>query len=112
MLLAATGITNKTLRGLMTGLLGRPYSINQAPYDLARLRTNQLITRVPGRNCYILTRDGLLFAYLYTKIYDHVLGPLTTTDRPNAPPEFLAAINTIDRIVADHITQARVPTAA
>jgi hypothetical protein len=56
------------------------------------------------------TRDGLLFAHLYTKIYDHVLGPLATTDRPNAPPEFLAAIDTIARIVVDHITQAQLPT--
>ena len=31
-----TGITNKTLRGLMTGLLHRPYSMNQASYDLSR----------------------------------------------------------------------------
>ena len=30
MLFTVTGITNKTLRGLMTGLLHRPYSMNQA----------------------------------------------------------------------------------
>jgi hypothetical protein len=110
LLMATTGITNKTLRGLMTGLLGRPYSMSQASYDLSRLARNGLITRIPTRNRYALTHDGLLFAHLYTKIYDHVLGPLMTTDRPNAPPELLAAINTIDQIVADHITQARVPT--
>jgi hypothetical protein len=112
MLMAVTGITNKTLRGTMTGLLGRPYSMNQASYDLSRLTRNQLITRVPGRNRYTLTRDGLLFAHLYTKIYDHVLGPLMTTDRPNAPPELRAAIDTLDQIVAERIASARVPTAA
>jgi hypothetical protein len=37
-LLAVTGITNKSLRALMTGLLGTSYSMNQASYDLARLR--------------------------------------------------------------------------
>ena len=37
--LAVTGITNKSLRALMTGLLGgADYTMNQASYDLARLR--------------------------------------------------------------------------
>ena len=35
---AVTGITNRSLRALMTGLLGAPYSMAQASYDLARLR--------------------------------------------------------------------------
>ena len=38
-----TGI-NRSLRALMTGLLGVPYGITQASYDLARLRRNGLIT--------------------------------------------------------------------
>ena len=36
MLLTVTGITNRSLRALMTGLLHRPYSMNQASYDLSR----------------------------------------------------------------------------
>jgi hypothetical protein len=112
MLLAVTGITNQTLRGWMTGLLGRPYSMNQASYDLARLARNDLIIRIPGRNRYVLTHDGLLFAHLYTKIYDHVLRPLAATDRPNAPPELLTALDTLDRLVAERIAHAHVPTAA
>jgi hypothetical protein len=95
MLMAVTGITNRTLRGQMTGL-----------------SRNGLIIRLPGRNHYVLTRDGLLFAHLYTKIYDHVLRPLAAIDRPNAPPELLAAIDTLDRIVTEHTTRARIPTAA
>ncbi len=112
MLFTVTGITNKTLRGLMTGLLHRPYSMNQASYDLSRLARNGLIQRVPCRNRYTLTRDGLLFAHFYTKVYDHVLRPLMAPDRPNAPPELAAALATLDRLAADHITKARVPTAA
>ena len=112
MLFTVTGITNKTLRGLMTGLLHRPYSMNQASYDLARLARNGLITRVPGRNRYTLTRDGLLFAHIYTKVYDHILRPLMAPDRPNAPPELAAALDTLDRLAVGHIAQARVPTAA
>jgi hypothetical protein len=112
MLFTVTGITNKTLRGLMTGLLHRPYSMNQASYDLSRLARNGLIARVPGRNRYTLTRDGLLFAHIYTKVYDHVLRPLMAPDRPNAPPELTEAVDTLDRLVTSHIANARVPTAA
>jgi hypothetical protein len=112
MLMAVTGITNKTLRGLMTGLLHRPYSMNQASYDLSRLARNGLITRVPGRNRYTLTRDGLLFAHFYTKVYDHILRPLMAPDRPNAPPELATALATLDQLAAGHIARARLPTAA
>ena len=112
MLFTVTGITNKTLRGLMTGLLHRPYSMNQASYDLSRLARNGLIQRVPCRNHYTLTRDGLLFAHFYTKVYNHVLRPLMAPDRPNAPPELAAALATFDQLAADHIARARVPTAA
>jgi hypothetical protein len=112
MLFTVTGITNKTLRGLMTGLPHRPYSMNQASYDLSRLARNGLIERVPGRNRYTLTRDGLLFACFYTRVYGHVLRPLMAPDRPNAPPELTAALATLDQITASHITNARVPTAA
>ncbi len=112
MLFTVTGITNKTLRGLMTGLLNRPYSMNQASYDLARLARNGLIERVPGRNRYTLTRDGLLFASFYTRVYDHVLRPLMAPGLPNAPPELAAALDTLDHLVTHHVTRARVPTAA
>jgi hypothetical protein len=112
MLFTVTGITNRSLRALMTGLLHRPYSMNQASYDLSRLARNGLIARVPGRNRYTLTRDGLLFACFYTKVYDHVLRPLMAPDRPNAPPELAAALATLDQLVASHIARAHVPTAA
>lgn len=52
---AVTGITNRSLRTLMTGLLGAPYTMAQASYDLARLRRNGLISRRPHANTYDLT---------------------------------------------------------
>ena len=112
MLFTAPGITNKTLRGLMTGQLHRPYSMNQASYDLARLARNDLIQKIPDRNRYTLTSDGLLFACFYTRVYDHVLRPLMAPDRPNAPPELAAALDTLGQLTASHIARARVPTAA
>ena len=88
MLCAVTGITNKSLRALMTGLLGNPYTMNQASYDLARLSRNGLITRIPHRNLYTLTPDGLRFAIFYTKVHNRVLSPLRAggTSRPTPPP--------------------------
>ena len=74
--LAVTGMTNKSLRALMTGLLGGAnYTRNQASYDLARLRVNGLVTRIPGKNRYQLTGDGLRFAIFYTKLHDRCYDP-------------------------------------
>ena len=112
MLFAVTAITSKHLRVLMTGLLHRPYSINHASYDLTRLARNGLIRRIPGRNQYLLTPDGHLFAHIYTKVHDRVLHPLMATDRPNAPPELVGALNTIDRIITQRINDARIPITA
>ena len=106
MLFTVTGITNRSLRALMTGLLDRPYSMNQASYDLSRLARNGLIRKVPGANRYAPTRDGLLFAHFYTKVYDHVLRPLMAPDRPNAPPELAAALATLSRATLSHIASA------
>lgn len=112
MLFTVPGITNRTLRGLMTGLLNRPYSMNQASYDLARLARNGLIAREPGCNRYGLTRDGLLFAAYCTRVYDHFLRPLMAPDQPNALPELVSALGTLDQLTAEHIARAHVPTAA
>jgi hypothetical protein len=112
MLCAVTGITNKSLRALMTGLLGTAYTMNQASYDLARLTRNGLITRIPHRNLYALTPDGLRFAIFYTKVHDRVLRPLMASDQPPAPPELRQALRTIDHQVAQRIAAARLPAAA
>jgi hypothetical protein len=112
MLCAVTGITNKSLRALMTGLLGAPYSMNQASYDLARLSRNGLITRIPRRNLYALTPDGLRFAIFYTKVHDRVLRPLMAGDQPQAPPPLRAALRAIDGEVTRRIAAARLPAAA
>jgi hypothetical protein len=111
-LCAVTGITNRSLRALMTGLLGATYTMNRAGYDLARLRHNGLITRRPHTNTYDLTSDGLRFAIFYTKVHDRVLAPLFTADQPQAPPELRDALHTIDRHLTDRFTHVRLPTAA
>jgi hypothetical protein len=112
--LAVTGITNKSLRALMTGLLGATsYTKNQASYDLARLSRNGLITRVPGKNRYRLTGDGLRFAIFYTKVHDRLLRPLLAADQPPVPPQLRKVLHTIDIHITQTIDHARLlPKAA
>ena len=113
-MLAVTGITNKSLRALMTGLLGgTAYTMNQASYDLARLRVNGLITRIPDKNRYRLTGDGLRFAIFYTKVHERLLRPLLAADRPPAPAPIRNALHTIDIHITETIDRARLlPNAA
>jgi hypothetical protein len=110
-LLAVTGITNKSLRALMTGLLGEPYPMSRASYDLTRLRRNGLIVRVTGRNRYRLTDDGLAFAIFYTKVHNRVLRPLMAA-APPTPPPLRAALRTIDQHITARLADARLPSAA
>jgi hypothetical protein len=107
--LTVTGITNKSLRAWMTGLLGQPYTMNKASYDLARLSRNGLITRRPHSNTYDLTPDGQLFAIFYTKVHDHVLYPLMAGQHITAPPELRRALRVIDRHVTTLTDAACLP---
>jgi hypothetical protein len=109
---AVTGITNKSLRALMTGLLDVPYSIGQASYDLRRLRLKGLIRRLPHSNTYQLTPDGLRVAVFYTKVHNRVLAPLIASDQPPAPPPLRQALRTIDKHIDDYLALARFPAAA
>jgi len=111
-LCAVTGITNKSLRALMTGLLGTSYSINQASYDLSRLARNGLIARIPHRNLYALTSDGLRFAIFYTKVHDRLLRPLIAGDQPQAPPQLREALHAIEAEISRRLAAARLPAAA
>ncbi len=96
----------------MTGLLGAPYTINQASHDLARLTRNGLLTRIPHRNLYALTPDGLRFAVFYTKVHDRVLRPLMASDQPQAPQPLQRALRIIDHEVTGRLAAARLPAAA
>jgi len=76
------------------------------------LSRNELITRVPHRNRYTLTPDGLRFAVFYTKVHDRLLRPLITADQPQAPPELRDALRAIDRHLSQRIAAAGLPAAA
>jgi hypothetical protein len=111
-LLSATGITNKSLRALMTGLHHPAYSPGQMTYDLRRLRLAGLITRIERTNRYVLTPDGLKVAVFYTKLHNRLLRPLLAADQPQAPPALRHALRAIDRHIEDYITRARLTRAA
>ena len=109
---AVSGFTNKSLRSLVAGLLGTDYSRNQMTYDLRRLRLHGLIERLPHTNTYVTTPDGLQAAIFYVKVHERVLGPLLSPNRPPAPLELRRAMATIDHVVEDYVTNARLKPAA
>jgi hypothetical protein len=109
---AVTGITNRSLRALMTGLPGAPYPMTQASCDLARLASNGLITRRPHASTYDLTPGGLAFAIFYTKVHDRVLAPLFAAGQPQVPPSLRAALTAIPHHIDNRLAAAMLPTAA
>ena len=106
------GFTHRSLRAQVTGRLGSPYTRNQMSYDLARLRGNQIIERLPHTNTYVLTADGQRVAIFYTKVHDRLLRPLLAADQPPAPPTLRNALRTIDTHVTHYIDTARLPLKA
>jgi predicted MarR family transcription regulator len=105
-------ITNKSLRALVTTLLGAPYTSNRMSYDLRRLRLEGLIERVEGSNAYRITPDGQRFAVFYTKLHNRLLRPLMAADRAPSPPEIRQALATLDRHVTHTIDLARLTPVA
>ena len=108
---AVTGFTNKSLRGLVAGLLGQDYSTTKRSYDLRRLRLHGLIQRLPRKNTYHLTSDGIRVAVFYTKLQNRLLRPLLDANKPPAPIEIRRALATLEHAVAEVVQNARVAPA-
>jgi hypothetical protein len=109
---AVTGFTNKSLRGQVAGLLGRDYSSSQMSYDLRRMRLHGLIERKLRTNSYTVTAEGIRVAVFYTKLQARLLEPLLEADKPPAPLELRRALSTIQRVLGDYVTNARLGLAA
>jgi hypothetical protein len=109
---AVTGFSNKSLRGHVAGHLGQHYTRSQMSYDLRRLRLHGLIERVPHRNTYQLTPDGIRVAVFYTKLQNRLLRPLLAADQPPAPTAIQNALATLEAAVTTYITAARLQPAA
>ena len=108
---AVTGFTNKSLRGLVAGLLGQDYSQNQMSYDLRRLRLHRLIQRLPRKNTYVLTSEGIRVAVFYTKLRNRLVEPLLDADKPPAKIEIRRALHTLENAVSEYVQNARLTPA-
>ena len=104
---AVTGFTNKSLRGLVAGLLGQDYSASKMSYDLRRLRLHGLIQRLPRSNTYILTGEGIRVAVFYTKLQNRLLRPLLDADKPPARIEIRRALKTLESAIKEYVHNAR-----
>jgi hypothetical protein len=102
------GFSNRTLRPLVSALLGQDYDQARCCYDLRRLRLKGLIERLPHSNTYVLTDDGQRFAIFYTKVHNRLLRPMLAADQPPAPLPVRQALRTLDRAVNDYLIDARI----
>ena len=80
------GLTNRTLRELIAGLIPG-YSSRQMTYDLRRLRRKGLIQRIPHTQRYQLTSEGRRLAVFFTKTYTRIVNPSLAELDPTLPPE-------------------------
>lgn len=81
-----TGLTNRTLRELIAGLIP-DYGPRQMTYDLRRLRRKGLIRRVPKSQRYELTDYGRRTAVFFTKTYTRIVNPSLAELDPHLPAE-------------------------
>ena len=83
------GLTNRSLRGLIAGLIPG-YGPRQMTYDLRRLRRKGFIQRIPRTQRYELTSDGRRLAIFFTKTYTRILNPSLAELDPALPTEIAA----------------------
>jgi hypothetical protein len=81
-----TGLTNKSLRQLVAGLIPG-YSARQMTYDLRRLRRKGLIRRIPKSQRYEITDHGRRIAVFFTKTYTRILNPTLAELDPALPDD-------------------------
>jgi len=87
----ANGFTNADLRALTTelrGLTPSTVTAGQTTYDLRRLKSRGLITRIPHTHRYTVTDHGLHTAHFLTCVHDRFLptGLAHLADHTTAPP--------------------------
>ena len=81
-------------------------------YDLRRLRLHGLIQRLPRKNTYVLTPEGIRVAVFYTKLQNRLLRPLLEADKPPAKIEIRQALKTLESAISDYLQNARLRPAA
>ena len=109
---AVTGFTNKSLRGQVAGLLGRDYSSSQMSYDLRRLRLHGLIEREPAPTPTPSPPRASASPSSTPSSTADCSDPLLEADKPPAPVELRRALATIEHVLGDYVTNARLGAAA
>jgi hypothetical protein len=107
------GCTNRMLRERV-GALHDPgpagYTAGRMTYDLRRLRLKGMISRLPGKNRYVLTSIGRRVALFFTKTYARILRPGLTRIDPDRPPDATDALavtcRLLDRVIDLHVQEA------
>ena len=100
------GFTNRDLRELTAELRGLPaVTAGQITYDLRRLRSHQLIERIPRSHRYRVTSTGLHTAMILTRIHDRVL-PADLAQTTGPPSKLRAAAAAYQTAVDDIIHDA------
>jgi hypothetical protein len=102
------GFANKDLRTLTSELRGldpAAVTVGQTTYDLRRLKSRDLITRIPGTHRYQVTDHGLDTAKFLTTVHDRILptGP-AELGAPDPTPGRLRAAATAYRKAVDTLT--------
>jgi hypothetical protein len=99
------GFTNRDLRDLTAELRGLPaVSAGQITYDLRRLRSHNLIERVPRTHRYRVTATGLHTAMFLTRVHDRILpAGLAELTGASAPPGKLRTAATAYQTAIDDI---------
>ena len=114
--LHTNGFANKDLRTLTAELRGLPanhVTAGQITYDLRRLKTRNLISKIPGTNRYTVTDHGLDTAFFLTSVNDRFLTPgmadLTAIEQPG---RLRHAADAYRKAIDDLATQATLQLAA
>lgn len=108
------GFANKELRIKVASLLSvnsDEYTANKMTYDLRRLMMHKLIKRIPNKNQYIITEDGLKICMYFTKIHSKLfssgLGELVDLIPDNENTKINRAIKQFDQAINDKIEKLK-----
>jgi hypothetical protein len=107
------GLTNRSLRELITGLIPG-YTARQMTYDLRRLRRKGFIQRIPRTQRYELTSEGRRLAVFFTKTYTRIVNPSLAELDPTLPNQIAqrsplaVSYRAFERAIQDKITQAAI----
>jgi hypothetical protein len=73
------------------GLSTATYRLGQLRYDLAKLRANNLVVKVPKTQTYRLTPQGFRICVLFLKLFHRVYAPFTAAAARPFPDDALLA---------------------